>query len=364
MEPLAQRLPRVPRHVIWEITAACNLRCVHCEGNSGARRPDELTAEEALGLCDDLAAAGAKLCNVTGGEPLLRRDWEAICARLAGHGIDVTLVTNGTLLDDDAIRRARAAGVRRVALSLDGRRETHDRIRPAPAVRGSNFDRVMTALDRLRAAELEAAAITHFNRWNLDEAEAIHGLLRGKGVRAWQVQLGLPLGRLREIGEPYMISVEQLGGLARRIAALIREGLPPLVRVTDTIGYYTELEPILRRPAGGGLGFWTGCYAGILNVALEANGDVKGCSSLPAEFVSGNVRQRPFREIWADESRFAYNTRWREEKLTGECARCPYRRLCRAGCTSLAYAVTGTIWENPYCLHRLESAAMGGPVEP
>ena len=57
--------------------------------------------------------------------------------------------------------------------------------------------------------------------------------------------------------------------------------------------------------------------------------------------------------IWADESRFAYNTDWQEGNLTGACAACPYRRVCQAGCTSLAYSVTGSIYENPYCLHRL-----------
>ena len=65
------------------------------------------------------------------------------------------------------------------------------------------------------------------------------------------------------------------------------------------------------------------------------------------------MRERPFREIWADEEGFSYNTRWTEQGLTGYCAQCAYRRLCRAGCSSLAWSVTGTVYDNPFCLHRV-----------
>lgn len=209
------------------------------------------------------------------------------------------------------------------------------------------------AIGVVQKVGLMPAVITHVNRWNFGEIEAVHALLRQLGVDFWQVQLGLPVGRQRDIAEPYMIAPEQLPELARRLCDLIAAGASPRLRVTDTIGYYTPMERLLRGGSRGGV--WTGCYAGVLGVAIDCNGDVKGCSCLPREFVAGNVRQRPFPEIWADETGFAYNTDWHEERLTGTCADCPYRRVCRAGCTSLAWSVTGSIYENPYCLHRLSS---------
>lgn len=355
-----EKIRRVPRHVVWEITTACNLRCIHCEGNAGKRDPDELSASEAQRLCDTLMEEGCRYCNISGGEPLLRRDWDSICERLARGGVLVTLVTNGTYLDGAAVGRAVKAGVARVALSLDGLHTTHDAIRPAPAKGHSSFEDVMDAIDRLGHSGLEISVITHINRWNMDELGDLHALLNRKGVHLWQVQLGIPLGRFRQIDQPYMITPGQLESVARLLGMLILEERLPRIKVADTIGYYTRWEPVLRRSTGGALGFWTGCYAGILVAGIESNGCVKGCPSMPPEFIAGNVRERSFHDLWAEEHLFAYNTRWREEKITGFCAGCPYRRLCRAGCTSLAYAVTGTIYENPYCLHRVASLEENG----
>ena len=330
------------------------MRCLHCESSAGARRPDELTGAEALQLCEDLADAGCTQCNISGGEPLLRRDWPELCHRLTSRGVRVTLVTNGALLDDEVVHTARAAGVSAVALSLDGVGDTHDRIRPPRAPGKSSFREVIQALGTVQKVGLIPAVITHINRWNLDQVPAMHELLRQMGVDHWQVQLGIPMGRLREIREPYMLSPSQLPGLAQTLAAIIVRGRSPRLRITDTIGYYTRLEPLLRS-RGRDCAFWTGCSAGVTVVGIDANGDVKGCSCLPRELVAGNVRQRSFKDIWEDESGFAYNTDWHEDRLTGFCATCPYRRICRAGCTSLAWSVTGTVYENPYCLHRVET---------
>ena len=358
MKPLAiQKVRRRPRHAIWELTTRCNLRCIHCESGAGVQRADELTTREALSLCDALADAGCEQCNLSGGEPLLRPDWQQICGRLVDRGMRVTLVTNGTLLDELTAHTCREVGVSAVAMSIDGMRATHDRIRRWGARGASSFGKVVQAIGAVQKVGLMPAAITHVNQWNLGELASLHALLRQWGVDYWQVQLGLPLGRMRQLPD-YMLTPGQLPQLARTLAELLRTGLSPRLRVTDTIGYYTKLEPVLR-PRGS---VWTGCYAGVLTVGIDSNGDIKGCSCLPGRFVAGNVRQRSFQEIWADEARFSYNTDWHEEQLTGACAQCPYRRVCRAGCTSLAWAVSGSIYENPYCLHRLEALERASAV--
>jgi radical SAM protein with 4Fe4S-binding SPASM domain len=356
-----QRVPRVPRTVVWELTAACNLRCIHCEGSAGSRDPEELTPDEAMALADAIADLGCQRCNLSGGEPLMRKDWPAIARRLADRGVTVHLVTNGHLLDDDAIAAAVSVGVAAVAVSLDGMEATHDAIRVGPRGPTGSFAKVVDAMRRVAASPMKTGVITHINAWNLPELRAMHELLAGIGLDVWQLQIAIPAGRLRTLDRPYLIRPQDLEEVYARLVEFIREDRVPL-RVTDTIGYYTELEPLVRgRDRGKGLPFYTGCYAGCLVMGIESNGDVKGCPSMPREFVAGNVRREPLAAIWADEERFAYNTRWDERKLTGFCATCPYRRLCRAGCTSMAFSLTGAIYENPYCLHRVREMSAPRP---
>ena len=84
-----------PEIVVWEITFACNMRCIHCGTAAGKRRPDELTTMEALKLIDDLTALGCKHVTLSGGEPLLRDDWRELAAHLKKNGLIVNLITNG-----------------------------------------------------------------------------------------------------------------------------------------------------------------------------------------------------------------------------------------------------------------------------
>lgn len=357
MTNLAARIPRIPRSCIWEITTACNLRCIHCELDADGRDPDELTTDEALALALDLAEAGCESVSLTGGEPLLRSDWPLLARTLAERGVEVVLVSNGTRVDEAVIRHlveAKAAGI---SISLDGLKDRHDAIRVPQSPMPSRFDAAISAIERLvesrRSARtaLKVAVITQVHRGNLSELAAMFDLVAELGVDAWQIQLAFPLGRALRIPHPYILEPSALPLLQRQLAGFIRARRVSIV-VADNIGYYGPWEPVLRRSVSGEATFWTGCMAGCLGVAIGSNGDVKGCPSHSAAFVVGNVRTERFATIWNDRGRFAYNTQWQEELLAGGCARCRYRRLCRAGCTSMAYAVTGTIYDNPFCVQR------------
>ncbi len=352
MTNFAALVRRVPQHCVWDLTNACNLRCVHCELEAGHAAPDELSTEEALRVADELIELGCRKVSLTGGEPLLRPDWPVIAEHLAAAGVWVSLMTNGLRLTPEVLDRAGAVGVSGVSVSLDGLRTVHDRIRVAPTRAPSRFDAAVTALERVAASPLRSSVITQVNQWNLAQLDDLHELLCKLGVELWQVQLALPLGRLLTIREPYLIAPTDLPELTATLARFARAQRLRLA-VADSIGYYDEHEPLLRRTQDGRRAFWTGCMAGCLGVAIASNGDVKGCPTHPAAFVVGNVRQEGFRAIWEDRGRFAYNTEWNEDLLQGECARCEFRRLCRAGCTSMAYAVTGTIYDNPYCVQRV-----------
>lgn len=357
MMNLATQFPRIPKICFWEITDACNLRCIHCEADAGVKAKDELTTEEALDFCKQIAQTGCKTVNLTGGEPLLRSDWPLIAQELGSLGLEVTVITNGSYISKKNIDKMIEVGVSGVSVSLDGKREVHDSIRRPAVVRQgfSSFDQVFEALELLQKSPLKTAVITQIHKKNLDEFEDLYELISKLSADVWQVQLAMPLGRLWKLREEYLIKPSQIEGLCQRIAVLIKakKHQKPTIAVADNIGYYSREEPILRGSAFNEKSFWMGCFAGCQVVALCSNGDVKGCPSHPREFFAGNIRDKPFAEIWADGDRkFAYNTEWNPELLEGYCRTCPYAKICRAGCTTMAFASTGTIYDNPFCVQK------------
>ncbi|MDD5308256.1 MAG: radical SAM protein [Deltaproteobacteria bacterium] len=353
---LPEILPRVPVTCFFEITDACNLRCVHCWAAAGERAPDELGTDEALDAIAQVATAGCRTLRLTGGEPLTRPDWPLLARRASDLGLEVSIITNGTLVDEAVVSRMCEAGVANVRVSLDGEKDVHDAIRvPAHSGLGSVHDRAIRALMLARAAGLKTAVITQIHKRNLTSLAAIHDTVAATGADEWQVQIAMPMGRMLLLRYEYLIEPRDLPRLEADLAALADRGAMRIA-VTDNIGYYGRLEPRIRGARSGKPIFFAGCTAGCRVVAIRSNGEVKGCPSHPAPFVVGSLRVERFADIWGDRSRFAYNTAFEAENLQGGCRECTFRRVCRAGCRSMAFAVTGTIYDNPFCMQRVHAA--------
>jgi radical SAM protein with 4Fe4S-binding SPASM domain len=343
-----RHLERVPEHCVWELTNACNLDCVHCESESGPRRQDELTTDEALALCDDLAGLGCRLVNLSGGEPFLRPDWQRICARLIEREIEPIVVSNLTCLESDELAALARLGIRWIATSVDGPPEIHDRIRRTRGGTWSPWQRTQAAIATLKQRGHKVAAITHISLWNLDHLDRLAEILASMHVDLWQLQIGQPSGRLRAIAEEYLIRPGQLEAIYAFITRVRREGRLVL-HVGDDIGFFGPDEPWVRG-IDGEPSFFAGCNAGYRVLAIASDGAIRGCPSLAIEV--GNIRETPLAEIWADESRFWWNA-WDPSQIQGLCRRCSFQRLCRCGCKGLALATTGSVYRNIYCINQI-----------
>ncbi len=349
--PLALRhVDRAPEHFVWELTNACNLNCVHCESESGPARESELSTEEALALCDDLLALGCKVVNLSGGEPFLRPDWLQICERLVALGLEPILVSNLTIANAEHFDALARLGVEWIATSVDGPPEVHDRIRRTRGEPFSPFARTHATILDLKARGFSVAVITHINLWNLPHLDELADILERLGVDLWQLQIGQPSGRLREIAESYLIypgQMEDIYAFIRRTQQTRKLTLD----VSDDIGFFGPDELAIRTLHGEAR-FFAGCQAGFRALAITSDGMVRGCPSL--EIDVGSVRETPIAEIWADEKRFWFN-HWDPANVEGNCRRCSYQRLCRCGCKSLALSTTGSLHRNIYCINQLQN---------
>lgn len=343
--------------MIWEITHRCNLRCLHCLVDGGPPGDEELSTNEALEVADQIAELGASVVILTGGEPLLRDDWEDIASRISERGMALRFSANGHRVDNAMVTRLEELGTDEFAVSVDGLKESHDRLRVGHGSGGASaFDEAMDALDRLRPSTIRSGAITTVTRQNLDELEAIHALLVEHGVSGWMVQLAHRTGRLLHSGAtaPEPIKPSELPHLAN---VLVRIGKARRLRllVHNTIGYLSKDEPLLLRPGPSRrLRFWSGCTCGRSTLGIAPNGDVKGCANqVSAPFIVGNLRTEELAAIWNDRERWCWLDP-RPEQMGGACAGCALSGVCKAGCTALAYSASGELFNNPYCLRALQ----------
>ena len=344
------RFQAVPERCFWELTRACDHRCLHCRCRGGAAVAGELTADQALGVADQLVALGVPRVVLTGGEPTLAPGWERIARRLSEGGVGVRLFTGGRPLDGRRLERALAAGIGDFAISLDGPRAVHDRLRPLRGLRrGSSFDAATSAIERLVSGGHPVRVVTQANRINLPHLGTIYTLVRDLGVTRWQLSLMQATGRARDHLPQLMPEPEALEQVVEVLKRAAREGA---VRapMSCTVGYETREEPVLRRRSSRDRLVWTGTPAGLRTMAITATGGVLGCTCLPDEFVTASVRERPLAAIWADDTCFPYSRGWSEELLAGACADCKLALVCRAGCPAVAYGATGAIGANPFCL--------------
>ncbi|MBX3270793.1 MAG: radical SAM protein [Sandaracinaceae bacterium] len=348
LEPREKDARYRPIYAVWEITLACDLACRHCGSRAGRDRPDELTTEECLDLVDQMADLGVKEVSLIGGEAYLRDDWTEVLRHIRRRGMMALLTTGGRGLTPERCAEAAEAGLQSTSVSIDGDRETHDRLR---GVAGS-YDAAMRAFDNLRAAGIKVSANTQINRLSMPLMPFILERIIEAGVHSWQIQLTVAMGRAADepdvLLQPYDLLdlFPMLGELKERCDAA-RVRLWP----GNNIGYFGPYESALRGTMPRG--HMASCGAGRATLGIEADGAIKGCPSLPTdEWVGGNIRDRSLREIWEQTAPLRYTRDRTVEDLWGYCRDCYYADVCRAGCTWTSYVLFGRAGNNPYCHHR------------
>ncbi len=289
-----------PITCVWEVTMGCNMRCGHCGSSCMEPLSDELTTEEALNLCGQIAELGLKWITLSGGEPLTRKDIPLLVKRLSSLGVTVNIITNGWLLERETAEKLKDSGISTVAISIDGTPEIHDKIR-----RASAFANARRAFLIMKELGIYTGAVTTITKQNIGILQDLKEMLIGMGVQSWQVQLGLPMGSLKERPD-WILEPKQIKDVIDFCYDTAKEGRIAIYPA-DCIGYYTKKELEIKRLSyqSGMVAPWDGCNAGIRGFGILQNGDILGCTSIRSkDYIEGNIRERSLREIWEDENKF------------------------------------------------------------
>ncbi len=302
------------RWLFFEITDRCNLECRHC-GSSCTAEGRYLTAGDVVRTLETIGEDKPVIC-LTGGEPMLHPDFFAIAERIRDMGFAWGMTTNATLVDDEAARRLRQAGMATVSVSLDGMEETHDRLRQ----RRGAWRSALRGIRALQNAGFSPQVTTVLHRDNYDELDPLYELLCKTGITSWRPINVEPIGRACEAGD-MMLSSQQFAGL---LAYIKEKRFDPDCDMEVTFGCSHYLGAADERMVRD---HYFLCGAGILTASVRSNGDICACLDVEnrPELVQGNIRTDDFMDVW--NSRFREFRRDRTEDCS-LCRECPERRVC------------------------------------
>ena len=354
--------------VVWNSTKACNLRCIHCYYTANARPdPNELTAEEARAMIDDLAAFGVPVLLFSGGEPLLRADLFELGAYAVERGLRTVISTNGTLIDRRAAERIKEAGFSYVGISLDGIGDTNDRFR---GMRGA-YAAALAGIQACTEAGVKTGLRLTLNRHNYEDLNAIFDLLEEERIRRACFYHLVYAGRGARIQDDDL-SLEE----SRRAVDLIfdrtedfaRRGVDVEILTVDNHadGPYLlrrvqreqpdradQVLQLLRWNGGNSTGIGIGAVDHLGNVHAD---------QFWQHHSFGNVRQRPFSQIWTDTTDpLMAGLKDRKPLLHGRCAICRYLDICNGNFRVRAEAVHDDVWApDPACYLTDEEIGIDG----
>jgi len=359
LEPAPIAPPRRPPGpvVIWNLIRRCNLTCHHCYTVSAdIDFKGELSTPEAMAVLDDLKAFRVPALILSGGEPLMRPDIFDLSRRAKALGLYTGLSTNGTLIDASNIDEIADCGYDYVGISIDGLEATHDKIRQ----RQGAFRESMRAVRLCKARGIKVGlrfTLTRDNYAQFDDILALtaehevdkfylsHLNYGGRGHRhrkhdAWHQMTRDAMTRLFD-----HCRAELERGIEREYVTGNNDADGPYLLHWAARHFPAEVPALRQRLLN-----WGGNASGEFIANIDNLGNVHP-DSFWWDHSLGNVRERPFSEIWRDAGDpLMTGFRRHPRPLKGRCGNCDYLAMCNGNTRVRAWKTTGDAWaEDPGC---------------
>ncbi len=343
--------------VVWNVTKKCNLRCIHCYAHAdSAGTDDELSTEEGKKLIDDLAGFGSPVILFSGGEPLMRPDLIELAAYAVEKGMRAVISTNGTLITHKVASELKKIGLSYVGISLDGMEGVNDRFR---GIKGA-FRRAIEGVEACQEAGIKVGLRFTINKRNAMEIPAIFDLLEEKNIPRVCFYHLVYAGRGTRLIDEDLSHEETrkvVDFIIDRTADMHRRGIKKEVLTVDNHadGPYVYLRllregsprsdkvlELLKMNEGNSSGKGIGCVSWDGSVHAD---------QFWRHYSFGNVRERPFSEIWTDLSNpLMRKLKDKKRYVKGRCSRCKWLDICGGNFRVRAEAATGDLWApDPAC---------------
>ena len=173
---------RIPLSGSIELTQKCNLRCIHCYHGDYQQRSTqkEMATQEMLSIIDQITDAGCLYLLITGGEPLLRKDFPEIYRHARGKGLVVTVFTNGTMITDEVQALFKEYPPYEVEISIYGATtSTYEKITGVPG----SYEKCINGVRTLLEGGTHVRLKTVLMKMNRHEFSGMKNMARDFGVK-------------------------------------------------------------------------------------------------------------------------------------------------------------------------------------
>ncbi len=318
-----QGLMKMPQlhNLFLELTLRCNERCLHCGSNCGDVPSNELTVEQyrtfLTQLKADMGTEGYML-DITGGEPLLRKEFFEIMGIAHELGFHWGMTSNGTLITEEVARKLKEVGMGTISISLDGLPETHDAFRRTPGGWNKAMDGIQNLLKvgGFRAVQV-TTVVTH---QNIGELDRLYDILKNIDIDSWRIINMEPMGRAKQHPE-LILTKEDYVTMFNYIRNKRIAGEPVCYGCSHYLGMEYERE--VRD-------WYFLCTAGLYTASIMVNGDITACLDIERrpEFVQGNILKDNFKDVW--ENRFEIFRKDLSDE-NEKCKQCSEAKYCHGG---------------------------------
>ena len=317
----------------------CNARCDFCGSRCGERSSQEVEASVICKTLEEIARAGNPekiMINVTGGEPLLRRDLFQVMAYADRLGFPWGMVTNGSLITEEVIEEMKKTHMGTISISIDGLYEAHEQIRKLPG----SFSHIIKAIQMLHEADfLDYIQITTVvTKKNLPDLEEMYDYFAGLPIDSWRLALMDPIGRGEDCRELLLDETD----LEKWRAFMDSHMFSDKLTITTSCSHYLgKWDNVYRSHLFG-------CGAGKTVASILADGSIYVCPNVPKvpSLIQGNIQKDSFVAAW--ERGFTWFRR-PENRCIGACASCAEWDRCQGDSLHTWDFET----ESPqFCLHR------------
>ena len=359
VNPTEISAPRKPSGpvVIWNLIRRCNLTCKHCYATSADKDfPGELNTEQVYGVLNNLKDFGVPVLILSGGEPLMRPDIFKISHRAKDMGFYVGLSSNGTLITEDNIQNIVDVGYNYVGVSIDGSRETHDKFRR----KQGSFDAALNGIRLCHDAGIKVGLRFTLTQDNKQDLPELLQLMDDEGVDKFYLSHLNYAGRgnkNRRDDLHHQMTREAMDLIFNTCLEDVKAGRKRefVTGNNDADGPYMllwarenlpehadHLEQLLKQ--------WGGNSSGVNISNIDNIGNVHP-DTMWWDYTIGNVKERPFSEIWMDTSDpLMAGLKLDNRPVEGRCATCTYYNICGGNTRTRAWQLTDNFWaEDPGC---------------